>query len=828
MKRVIFILLCLTLGFANMDNLHDSATPPRSNSEVTALDHDTDLSLPLQMAVSETIGRDNAAYHIDRLTYTASNPTHGYDVAFGEQGVTISQGHDLWQLQLTSYGYGDHSIPATRAAREHVDNRVTYQRGILDEWYVNGQMGLQQGFTLHQAPTAHRTGELFLTMTISGTMSATLHGDTLVLKGENGAGLTYGGLYAYDANGLPLPARFRHTGDELAILVDDSLAVYPLTIDPWVQQAKLTASDGAPDDFFGNAVATDGDTALVGARLDDDNGMDSGSAYVFVRSGANWSLQAKLLPADGATHDNFGWSVALSGNSALIGSPGDDDNGDQSGSAYVFVRSGTTWTQQDKLLPADGTTDDVFGYAVAIDGQTALIGDQDGGSSGDNSGSGYVFVRSGTSWTQQAKLLPADGAPYDFFGRSVALSGDTALVGASGDADNGTNSGSAYVFARAGTTWTQQSKLLPADGSAYDFFGQSVALSGDTALVGAYWDSDNGEVSGSAYVFVRSGTTWAQQVKLLPADGDAHDNFGWSVALVGDRALIGSPYDKDNGPSSGSAYIFARAGTTWTQQAKLLPADGAADDDFGWSVALASDTALVGAFLDDDHGMNSGSAYVFFFTPDQSLIAGAMCNGPDLAVTISVGDGPFNITASAGINTPVNGIGIGTTTISGPEKWDNLTVTETTGDTESINLGKFKCRTAERPVPISPAHRSRTTNPFPLFSWTPISIANNYRVFIFDNKVATDRTVDIRQNSGGPTSMILSLPLPDGRLFWRVRGRQNRVWSLWSIRFTLFKDPVVPFRASTPLPTIDLNPTTLPDSVTAVPLPTFPPPPNSR
>jgi hypothetical protein len=222
----------------------------------------------------------------------------------------------------------------------------------------------------------------------------------------------------------------------------------------------------------------------------------------------------------------------------------------------------------------------------------------------------------------------------------------------------------------------------------------------------------------------------------------------------------------------------------------------------------------------------TGEVYTIINSP---LAVNALCNDENLAVAITSGDGPFNITASAGINTPVNGVGIGLTIINGPEKWDNLTVTETGGDTESINLGQFKCRTDERPVPLSPAHRSRTTNPFPTFSWTGISGANNYRLFVFDNKVVANRTVDIRQNSGGPTSMTLSVPLPDGRLFWRLRGRQNRVWSLWSVRFTLFKDPVVPLSVNTPIPTINLNPPPFDNSAPPVgPAPTFPAPPNSR
>lgn len=171
------------------------------------------------------------------------------------------------------------------------------------------------------------------------------------------------------------------------------------------------------------------------------------------------------------------------------------------------------------------------------------------------------------------------------------------------------------------------------------------------------------------------------------------------------------------------------------------------------------------------------------------LLASATCNGANLEVTITTGDGPFNITATAGVNTPVMGVNIGTTTINGPEKWDDVTVVETTGDTQSLNLGQFKCRSAERPVPLTPAHQSRTTNPNPTFTWTGIAAASNYRVFIFDDANPGDRTVDVRQNSGGPTQLTVATSLPVGRVFWRVRGRQNRLWSLWSNRFTLFIDP---------------------------------------
>jgi hypothetical protein len=323
----------------------------------------------------------------------------------------------------------------------------------------------------------------------------------------------------------------------------------------------------------------------------------------------NWTEIQKLLPSDGAASDYFGYSVSLDGDTALIGAYTDDNNGaTNSGSAYVFIRTGTSWTQQAKLLAADVTADDMFGYSVSLSGDTALIGAV---SDDDGRGSAYVFARTDTTWTQQQKLLVPDGTINDFFGGSVSLSDDTALISVHGDDDNGAQSGSAYVFTRSGTNWTLQQKLLAADGTASDYFGYSASLTGDTALIGADGDDDNGVDSGSAYVFTRTGTTWTQQAKLLASYGAVYDSFGWSVSLSSDTALIGAPFDDDNGNSSGSAYVFTRTGTTWTQQVKLLASDGAVADRFGWRVSLSGDTALFGVRWDGDNGGNSGSAYVF-------------------------------------------------------------------------------------------------------------------------------------------------------------------------------------------------------------------------
>jgi hypothetical protein len=437
----------------------------------------------------------------------------------------------------------------------------------------------------------------------------------------------------------------------------------------WTEEQKLLPSDGAINDQLGGIVIIDGDTALVGVCYNDDLGTDSGSAYVFTRSGSIWTQQAKLLASDGAAGDEFGYCVDLDGDTALVGAIHDDDNGADSGSAYVFTRSGFIWTQQAKLLTLDGAAGDQFGFYVSLDHDTAVISANWDDDNGNDSGSVYVFVRSGTTWTQQAKLLPSDGQAGDRFALCT-LSGDTALIGTYYDDDNGIDSGSAYIFVRNGTTWMQQAKLLPSDGAAGDNFGFSTSIDGDTALVGTWKDDDNGADSGSVYVFVRSGTTWMQQAKLLPSDGAAGDQFGgYSFSFSGNTALIGSPGDDDKGSNSGSAYVFVRSGTTWTQQAKILASDGAAGDQFGISTFIDGDTGLIGAPYDDDNGGNSGSAYVFTRVGLTTNITGGF--GVTLKVTndglVNVTEVPWWIHVEGGIFGLINKTMNGTINISAGE-----------------------------------------------------------------------------------------------------------------------------------------------------------------
>jgi len=379
---------------------------------------------------------------------------------------------------------------------------------------------------------------------------------------------------------------------------------------PYTQE--LFASDGATGDLFGYSVSIDGDYALIGAAEDDDNGGYSGSAYIFKRDGTVWTEQSKLLPFDGEAHEVFGVSVSIDGDYAIIGAAHDNHNGYYSGSAYIFKRNGTIWTEQSKLFPSDAKKDQQFGCSVSMDGDYAIIGALGDKIYGEYSGSAYIFKRNGAVWAEQSKLVPSDGEICLCFGNSVSIDGDYAIIGAPGDNDNGYGSGSAYVFKRDGTVWTEQSKLLASDGEPYESFGlESISINSDYAIIGARGDDDNGIRSGSAYIFKRDGNIWIQQVKLLPSDGEAYGYFGTSVSIDGDNALIGADYDDDNGNEAGSIYVYKRDGLTWSRHVKLLAPDGIKDDLFGCSVAIAGDNAIIGAKGADGYEPGSGSAYVF-------------------------------------------------------------------------------------------------------------------------------------------------------------------------------------------------------------------------
>jgi hypothetical protein len=379
------------------------------------------------------------------------------------------------------------------------------------------------------------------------------------------------------------------------------------------ETTQLVVPDGSAEDYYGFAVAVAGDTAVVGAHRDE---TWRGSAYVFVRTGSAWTLQQKLTPIDGNALKQFGYSVAIDGDTVLVGANYDDEWQWDRGAVYVFTRTAGVWTQRQKLISSDGAEGDMFGTAVALQGDTAMVGAQIR-TVGSNAGQGvvYAFTRSGGVWTQQQVLTASDGAARDYFGSAIALDGDTAVIGQQqryeGDVRVPTP---AYVFVRSGGTWVQQAELTAADGGANDMFGWSVALSGETALIGAYQHDVGGNVyQGAAYAFVRSGTTWSQQAELNASDGAPGDLFGYAVALDGDTAVVSAQDDTVDYQQQGSAYVFTRSGTAWNQQVQLVASDAGMVERFGSNtgVAVEGDTVLVGAPEHRDGSVMKGAAYVF-------------------------------------------------------------------------------------------------------------------------------------------------------------------------------------------------------------------------
>ncbi len=384
----------------------------------------------------------------------------------------------------------------------------------------------------------------------------------------------------------------RGSSDEV-IEVDSSGTALPRAVATMGDVATVGPSPAIPGDIFGASVALSGDTAIIGAR-EDGGGFPvtrNGSAWVFVRNGNTWSFQEQLVALDGAEGDIFGTAVDVDGDTAIVGAPGNDELALETGAAYIFVRNGTSWSPQEKLVAPDADIGDFFGGAVAIDDNTVVVGAP---TKDQHVGAAYVYFWNGTTWTFQQKLevLTTNGR----FGRSVSIHGNTVIVGTS---EFFVGPGSAYIFTRTGTTWGAPTHLTASDGVIDDDFGHSVSLNGDTAVVGA---TQHG-TTGAAYVYVWNGAMWIEDQKLMPSDLASGDGFGNSVSTDGATVLVGA-FDQDAvATSSGATYVFGGAG--WVQQQKLTPTEPAFAANFGRAVSIDGGRALISTVSD------LGRAFIF-------------------------------------------------------------------------------------------------------------------------------------------------------------------------------------------------------------------------
>lgn len=378
-----------------------------------------------------------------------------------------------------------------------------------------------------------------------------------------------------------------------------------------VPVTKLLASDAQADAWFGFSIALESDTAVIGARIADTAGADSGGAYVFENLPGGWTEQATLIGADTQAGDAFGLSVGLSGNRAIVGAPFDDDSGTGSGAAYIFVRTGSSWTQEAKFGAFDGAALDQFGTTVTINGDTAAVGapgDDDGGQA---SGSAYVYRLQAGVWQFEAKLVANDPAADAALGGGIDLLGDELVVGAPGDQDGQTNSGSAYIFTRVGSVWSPAQKLYGLGGSSGAKFGQSLALTANRLAIGAPGEHTAGSGAGAAYLYERSGSSWTNAIQVLAPDGAASDAFGTGLDVDGAVLVVGSPNADAGAPNGGAVYVFSYRSGAWLFDHKIVAQDSEPNDSLGWPCALSDQMLFVGAWLDDDGGSFAGSTYVF-------------------------------------------------------------------------------------------------------------------------------------------------------------------------------------------------------------------------
>jgi hypothetical protein len=529
--------------------------------------------------ISAALGADATAYfvHAHGGALRLANPAQRLDGAFTTGGATVSSGSLRLGLALDGVGYGSALRPPAPAAPRADRNRVTYTRAGIAGWYANGPFGIEQGFTMSRAPSAGASsGPLTLALEVSGNTRASVGrgGTTATFAGPGGT-LRYSGLSATDASGRTLRSWLALDGARLLLHVDAHGARYPLRIDPFIRQGDPMEGTPRNEEFGASvAVSADGNTALVGG-----GSFNAEGAFVFVRKGSTWSQQGpELLGTERVERAEFGGNVALSadGNTALIGGPADNKG---AGAAWVFTRSGTTWTQQGSKLAGGGESGaGRFGDSVALsaDGNTALVG-----AIADNGevGAAWTFTRSGEAWTQSGEKLTGPGEVGKGRFGEVALSSDgsTALVG---EAQSKASEGAAWAFAREGEGWHEQEEFTGVG-------GLRVGLSGDgnTAMIAQL---------GSVSVFGRSGETW-KATQTLTVTGNFSAEFTPGVALSrnGQVALLTDPA---NNGERGAAFVFDRTGETWTQQHEQLSTEQP-KVHLGLSSALSEDgsTAVVGS-----------------------------------------------------------------------------------------------------------------------------------------------------------------------------------------------------------------------------------------
>jgi len=573
----------------------------------------SNLPTTVQSTISAALGSDMARYQVQSATaaLTAENPAQNLQMRFTGDGVEVNTANAGWGIKLSSYGYGDDRKTVEEVVPQANSNRVEYRRGSLVEWYVNGPVGLEQGFTINQPPEKSNGRWLTIGLALSGNLTASLDRNrrSLTLSTHNGKPvLRYTGLSVCDALGKELPVSEELRGHQLLLHIDDAAARYPVVVDPWVQLAELTSSDGVQGDAFGGSVSISGNTVVVGAPYATINGnVDEGAAYVFVKPANGWANMtqtAKLTASDGQAGFTFGDSVAISGDTIVVGAPYYTPN-----AAYVFVRPASGWVDMTETAKLTAPNTTFFGRSVATNGNTVVIG------SPSQNGAAYLFLKPESGWKTtssfNAELTPSDGS--NDFGSAISLGGNTVVVGST-LASNG--QGAAYVFVKPKSGWTnmtQTAELTSSVGQTYvgEEFGSSVSISSNTVLVGApYAVLRNGKTKylGAAFLFEEPSGGWVNMTEtayFFTTRGPGRRSYlGASVAATGNTIFVGAA--RLGAQQEGAILIFEKRAGGWKTTSRFdatLTVSGTIG--LGYALNVGRDIVIVGA------PVSPGAAYLF-------------------------------------------------------------------------------------------------------------------------------------------------------------------------------------------------------------------------
>jgi trimeric autotransporter adhesin len=531
-----------------------------------------DLPATAQSSISAVVGRDLPQYYPrpSNIGLEAVNAQQKLVTHFRSGSLEVWDGNAHWDIALSAYGRGS-ALQAMTPAAPHADrNRVEYRHGSLTEWYINGPAGLEQGFTISRSPGGSAGKPLTIALAISGDFAAVIdqHNTGLTLSNsQKGVTLQYAGLIAHDASGRDLDAWVELHGTELLLKVSDGGARYPVVIDPTIKQAKLLASDGQDGDHFGYSIAISGNTLVVGSPFADvGSNSAQGAAYVFVKPATggwvNATQNAKLISSDGMASDNFGFSVAIKGDQIAVGAPGRSTNAGVVGEAYFFEKPLGGWVgtiTEAVNLGSGHTSNAQYGMSVGVQNFVVIVG-----APGDNAA--YLLIC--------AKSQPTCGLDATFFG--------------------------------------------PDQGQGNNAFGTAVAISGKSFVVtDPLFTGAQAEFQGAAFVYTNvQGTNNFSKATLTASDGALLSELGISVSIDGNTVAVGAPFSTvGNQPAQGAVYVYTKPPSGWadaTQTGKLTASDGVSQDELGMSVSVSGPVIIAGAPR-RLVGFNSeqGAAYVF-------------------------------------------------------------------------------------------------------------------------------------------------------------------------------------------------------------------------